>query len=353
MWGLVVPEPRAAVLNTPFDEHGGPDGRGQKLLDFSVNSNPFGPPAQLLLFLESSDLSRYPDPTACEARVALAQHHGVEPERVVMGNGTAELIHRVAACYLQSGKRVVIATPTFGEYRRASSLYGAEVANVDCYLDEQPDASALLDEIHSFKPALVWLCHPNNPTGHAWSPEQLAEVAVLCSEQDALLCLDAAYLSLSEVAPSLPEKALQFYSLTKSFCIPGLRVGYATAPVEVAQALRRVAAPWQASTHAQRAAIWAVSQAGQSFLAETVPHLLEHRNKFQTNLTALGASLLPTQTSFFLCEVGNATALKREAEEAGFRVRDGSSFGLPNHIRLATRLPEDNQNLLEWWARCD
>lgn len=346
-----MPEPRAAVLTTPFNEHGGPDGRGKALLDFSVNSNPFGPPPALLNYLEDVDLSSYPDPTSREARAALAYYHGVDPERVVMGNGTAELIHRIAACYLQPGKRVVVATPSFGEYARASRLYGAEVKKVNCYDGKHPDVSKLIESVRKLKPTLVWLCHPTNPTGHAWTPEQLGEVATVCLEEYALLCLDAAYLSLSEIDTNLPESALQFYSLTKSFCIPGLRVGYVVAPLEVAQALRRVAAPWQASTHAQRAACWAIAKEGQTFLAESVPRLLEHRTGFQNDLRTLGVSVLTTQTSFFLCEVGNAPALKKEAEHSGFRVRDCSSFAMPKHIRLATRLPEENKQLLDWWAR--
>lgn len=346
-----MPEPRKAVLATPFDEHGGPDGCGEKLLDFSVNSNPFGPSKNLLNTLEVTDLSTYPDPTAREARAALAQHHSVAAECVVMGNGTAELIHRMAACYLEPGTRVIVATPSFGEYRRASALYGAEVIEIACYKHDEPNAAELIDAIRSLKPTLVWLCHPNNPTGHAWSRELLEKLTLACERVNGLLCLDAAYLSLSRVQVSLPETAVQFYSLTKSFCIPGLRVGYLLAPAEVAQALRRVAAPWQASSHAQRAAIWAVSEQGQAFLAQTVPQLLELRRHFQADLKALGVCVADTQSSFFLCEVGNATVFKGKAEEAGFRVRAGSSFGLPEHIRLATRLPEENKQLLDWWSR--
>ena len=268
-----------------------------------------------------------------------------------MGNGTAELIHRVAACYLEPGTRVIIASPTFGEYRRASALYGAEVAEVNCYWNEEPDVAPLIEAIRRLEPTLVWLCHPNNPTGHAWAKEALEELAEVCGGVNSLLCLDVAYLSLSSVQVEPPKTAVQFYSLTKSFCIPGLRVGYVVAPAGVTQALRRGAAPWQASSHAQQAVTWVVSEQGQAFLAKTVPQLLEHRTNFQTGLRALGVSVLPTHTSFFLCDVGDASAFKCEAEEAGFRVRDGSSFGLPHHIRLATRLPEENNQLLDWWSR--
>ena len=348
-----MPEPRAPVPQTPFDPHGGPDGHtGEALLDFSVNSNPFGPPPELLATLSEVEVSTYPDPAARLARAALAEHHALEFERIVMGNGAAELIHRVAAVYLTPGSRVVVAAPSFGEYARASTLYGAEVTEVEVYAGS-PAATTLAEAVERYSPTLVWLCHPNNPTGHAWTQEGLAVVAAACEQVDALLCIDAAYLRLSEldvVAPVLPANALHLHSLTKSFCVPGLRVGYAVAPQRVAEALRRIAAPWQASAHAQRAAHWAVSAAGERFLARTVPELLALSGRFRERIRALGVEVGESYTPYFLVEVGSAQGFKAAAGAAGFRVRDASSFGLPRHIRVATRRPADNEQLLAWWA---
>ena len=346
-----MPEPKAAILNTPFDAHGGPDGRAKPLLEFSVNSNPFGPPAPLLKHLVQTDIATYPDPTASRAKQAAADKHGRSPAEVTFGNGTAELIHRLAACYLTAGSSVVMAAPPFGEYLRAVRLQGAEGVRVNPYEGLEPNTAPLIAAIKQHRPTLVFVCHPNNPTGHAWTEAQLNELANVCTEQDALLVLDLAYLSLSDAPEqTLPESTVQLYSLTKSFTIPGVRVGYALAPAEVVGVLERSAPPWQASSHAQAAAEWALSEEGDAFLVETVPQVLAERKTFQRELEALGVEILPTHTTFFLCEVGDASAFKLEAENAGFRVRDCSSFGLPEHVRLATRLPEENRRLLEWWS---
>ena len=346
-----MPKPKAAILNTPFDAHGGPDGRAKPLLDFSVNSNPFGPPASLLKHLAQTDIAIYPDPTASRAKQAAADKHGRSPAEITFGNGTAELIHRLAACYLTAGSTVVIAAPTFGEYLRAVRLQGAEGVSVKPYAGLEPNLAHLITAIKQRRPTLVFVCHPNNPTGHAWTAKQLDELANVCAEQDALLVLDLAYLSLSDAPElTLPESAVQLYSLTKSFTVPGVRVGYALAPAEVAGVLERSAPPWQASSHAQAAAAWALSDKGEAFLAKTVPNVLAEREASQRKLKALDVEILPTHTTFFLCEVGDASEFKLEAENAGFRVRDCSSFGLPEHIRLATRLLEENRRLLEWWA---
>jgi histidinol-phosphate/aromatic aminotransferase/cobyric acid decarboxylase-like protein len=345
-----MPEPRASILTTPFDPHGGPDGSGRKLIDFSVNSNPFGPPEGLLEQLAEVDVASYPDPTCREARALAGLYHQLSPKRVTFGNGTAELIHRLAACYLNAGAKAVIATPAFGEYARASRLHGARVVTVDAYTNRPaPDEAALVAAVRRERPTLVWLCHPNNPSGHAWHADQLAKIARACAEVDALLVIDAAYLELSEVADKrLPKSAVQLYSLTKTFCIPGVRAGYALAKEPVIEALERAAPPWQAGAHAQLAARWAFSEDGKRFVQATVPELLALRRGFQGRLRALGYRVEESRANFFLVDVGDAAAFKTEAEGAGFRVREGSSFGLPAMIRLATRKPAANAELISW-----
>jgi len=320
------------------------------LLDFSVNSNPFGPPPELLDVLKGVDVSSYPDPTGAAARGAAAEFHGVSPERVVPG-GAAELIYRLAACYLRPGRGALVASPTFGEYTRAARLYGAEVHTCDVYpKDNAADTAAFVRAVSRTRPTLVWLCGPNNPTGHAWSAEALAEIAATCAGHDALLVVDAAYLELSRAETSLPGDAVHLFPLTKTFHIAGLRAGYAHAPPGVAEVLRRAAPPWPVSTPAEAAVRWCRSGAGRAFVEQTVPELLALRRAFQEGLRALGFEVWASTTSFFLTEVGDARAFAARAREAGFRVRDASSFGLPGCIRLATRTQGDNERFLRWLA---
>jgi len=343
-----VPEPVLTPL--PYAPHGGPDGSAEKLLDFSVNSNPFGPPPELLACLRDLDLSSYPDPSYTEARTAAAAYHRVSLGNIVPG-GAAELIYRLAACYLKPGKTVLIATPTFGEYARAAQLYGAAVHRCHLYpKDAEPDAHALVQAVQETRPTLVWVCHPNNPSGHAWSPEALARVAETCRRCDALLVIDAAYLELSDATPNLPESAVKLFPLTKTFAVAGLRAGYAACPAEVAEVLRRAAPPWPVSTPAAAAVSWCRSPAGAAFITKTVSELLELRATFQTRLCELGFEVWEGRSSFFLVEVGDAAAFAARARAAGFRVRDALSLGLPHCVRLAAQREGDNERFLQWLA---
>ncbi len=344
-----MPEP--VLTPPPYAPHGGPDGgldRREVTLDFSVNSNPFGPPPGLLAHLNTLDLSPYPDPAYPAAHAAVANHHGVVPETAVLG-GAAELTYRLSACYLKPGRTVLVAAPGFGEYARAASLYGATVHLRNVYAKgAEPDADRLVQKIQETHPTLVWLAQPNNPTGHAWGAEALGRVAAACREHDALLVIDAAYLELSHAAPELPDSAVRLYPLTKTFAVAGLRAGYTLAPPRVAETLRRAAPPWSVSTPAAAAVVWCRSDAGRAFVRETVPKLLELREAFQTGLRELGFEVGDTRSSFFLVEVGDAGTFTARARDAGFRVRDASSFGLPTCVRLAAGRREDNETFLAW-----
>lgn len=343
-----MPEP--VLPRLPLAPHGGPDGSDERLLDFSVNSNPFGPPPALLDYLRGVDISSYPDPSYTEARTAAATSHGVLPQHIVPG-GAAELIYRLCACYLNAGRTALVAAPTFGEYARAAQLYGAAVQLCPVYPKGlEPDAQLLIQAVRETRPTLVWVCHPNNPTGHAWSAEALAEIAAACQTCDALLVIDAAYLELSDATPNLPESTVKLYPLTKTFGVAGLRAGYAVCPAEVAETLRRAAPPWPVSSPAAAAVRWCRSPAGAAFVRKTVPELLRLRAAFQTGLRKLGFEVWEGRSSFFLAEVGDAAAFAARARKAGFRVRDASSLGLPACVRLAAQREVDNAAFLRWLA---
>lgn len=345
-----MPDPVLTPL--PYAAHGGPNGSAPPRFDLSVNSNPFGPPRALLEHLREVDLSRYPDPSYWEARATAAAHHGVSPERVVVG-GAADLVYRLSACYLGPGRGVLIAAPSFGEYARAARLHGAGAHLCPVYAKgREPDTDALVRAVRDLHPTLVWIGQPNNPTGHRWSADALAAIADACRQRDALLVVDAAYLELSRATLTPLAGAVTLLPLTKSFGIAGLRAGYALAPPEVADLLRRAAPPWSVSSPAAEAVAWCRSESGGAFLADTVPPLLELRASLQARVAALGLEVWETHSSFFLIEVGNAAHVAARAEGAGLRLRDASSFGLPSCVRVAAGLEGANDALLGWLAAC-
>jgi histidinol-phosphate aminotransferase len=154
----------------PRAEHGGPQASGEHILDFSVNSNPLGPNPELVRIWRAADPRGYPDPHYRQARLALADHHGVDPESVVLGVGASELLHRIVRAFVQPGDTVLSLGAPFGELARAVALQRAQVDVVD------RTAPAPLP----LPPApLIYLSNPHNPTTHLLPPADWPQAGVV------------------------------------------------------------------------------------------------------------------------------------------------------------------------------
>lgn len=352
-------QPRPAVLRLKRAVHGGPDYaelaalglRPEEALDFSANTHPFGPPAGVAPALAclGRALERYPDSEAGELRGRLGERLGVSPARILCGNGSAEILWLAALAYLQPGAPVLILGPTFGEYRVAAALAGAEAVEHRAREEDGfvPDIEGALEAAHRLRPQALFLCNPNNPTGHYLGREAVARLVAALPE--ALVVLDEAYVSLAESpwrALDLLDRGnvLMVRSLTKDYALAGLRLGYALGREDLIAALRQVQPPWSVNAAAQAAGLAALADAG--YLEVVLRRLAEAKTYLLEGLTALGLFCQPSAAPFFLVKVGHAPTLRHQLLQRGILVRDCSSFGLTQHIRLSPRSLEDCRRLL-------
>ncbi|MCS7260985.1 MAG: aminotransferase class I/II-fold pyridoxal phosphate-dependent enzyme, partial [Anaerolineae bacterium] len=196
-----VPRPRPEVYYAPPTYHGGLDYvelealqlKPEEVLDFSVNSNPFGPSPCVQQALASIPLDRYPDREALALRRALAERLQVTPECIVVGNGAAELFWLIALAYVNIGDDVLILSPTFGEYARVAELQGARVHH---WTARAEDNFAIAEEevfhqLKQFRARLVFICNPNNPTGAVLSSGSLKRRCLAYPET--LFVIDESY----------------------------------------------------------------------------------------------------------------------------------------------------------------
>ena len=144
-----------------------------QVLDFSVNSNPFGPSPAVQQALAGVPLERYPDREALTLRRALADRIGVSFSQIVVGNGTAEILWLVALAFLRRGDQVLVVGPTFGEYERVATLMGATVEAWTAPAEQEfvVELEGVAHCLDSLAPRLAFVCNPNNPTGTVLSPE--------------------------------------------------------------------------------------------------------------------------------------------------------------------------------------
>ncbi|HFQ95843.1 MAG TPA: histidinol-phosphate aminotransferase family protein [Anaerolineae bacterium] len=350
------PPPRPAILAASPVPHGAITPREladlglspDQVIDFSANINPYGPPPAVRDALTRVPLDRYPDPDALALRRALAQHLERRMEHILVGNGASELIWLTALAFLDAGDRVVVVGPTYGEYARAARLMGADVAFWQAAHENDfaihPDAiAARLDDV---LPRVVFLCHPNNPTGQLLPLDALARWAD--AHPAALFVVDEAYLPFAAGAASAltlnAPNILILRSMTKTHALAGLRLGYAVGPEPIIAALRNAQPPWSVNALAQAAG--AAALAHQTWVEETLARVQKDARALIQALRGAGWRPHPTAAHFFLLPVGNAASVRTQLLRRGVVVRDAASFGLPGHIRIAARTPSENASLL-------
>lgn len=336
------------------------------VLDFSTNSNPYGPAENVLAavrgVVSGAGLSRYPDRDCLALRAAIAAAENVSDSNVLPGNGAAELIQMIALAFVLPGSRHLILAPTFGEYSRAIRLAGGVVEEVrppaggpDLVLNVETAAAA----IRELQPDGVWLCNPNNPTGQVWALPELAALRAAASARPVLWVVDESYryfttspVSVLAAAESWieDETTVVIRSLTKEYALAGLRLGYVVAAASLITTLQKVQPPWSVNTLAQVAGTEALQPAGRAWRQESLSRLQEEAGVLWRELVALGQKVLPTAATYTLVKVGDAAEFRRRLLASGLLVRDCTSFGLPGHVRIAARRPPHNQRLVETLA---
>lgn len=319
-----------------------------RVLDLSVNVSPFGPSPRVLAAIREADVVAYPDRSATAARHALGASLGVEPTTILLGNGAADLIWAAVRGLSRPGDTLVVAGPTFSEAEAAARAHGLAVVEVRARAEDAfaPPTAALAQELTQRRPALAYLCHPNNPTGQALPAGELH--ALIASHPATTFLVDHAFLSLSErhleATLPLPANALALRSLTKDHALAGLRLAYALGPPGTLARVAAQQAPWSVSSLALAAACVAATE--DAHIADVRTRWLAQRVDLEQRLAQRGIPHVPSLTVFSLVHVGDADrARARLLHEFGILVRSGSSFGLPEHIRV--RGSHENARLVD------
>ncbi len=323
--------------------------RPADVLDFSASINPLGASPAAVAALAGIDYSRYPDPDSVALREAIAAATGVTIDEVLPGNGATELIHLVVRAFVRQGQRPVVFAPTFGEFERACRLVGAAVhpwkANPQRGFRWNFDNKGGV--LRRVTPPLVYLCAPNNPTGVY--PTLLDVRSLAASLIGGPLLLDESYLGfVAQQWDSIPlmrtGRVLVLRSMTKDCGLAGLRLGYLLADPDVVAAVRRLQPEWSVSAATQAAGVAALSH--PEHVTRGRAAVEQSRRFLLPALTELGLMVNPSAANFVLVETGGATDIRARLLRRGMAVRDCTSFGLPEHIRIGIRRLEDCERLV-------
>ena len=318
--------------------HGSSD--DPSVLDFSANVNPRVPDgAEAVYRAAITDARSYPGDDGDFRRVA-ADYAGCDPSAVVPTPGGLAAIRLAIQTTVAPGDSVVVPFPSFGEYAREVRLQGGEPV----FVSNDELLGTALDE-H----AMVVVCNPNNPTGEAREPVDLREFATRCRRAGTTPLVDEAFLGFTD-RPSMAgtDGVVVARSLTKLFGLPGLRAGFAVATGESLARLETARMPWSLGTPAVATGAYCMRQ--ESFVASTRGRVARERSRLRRRL-ADRFDVRPSNSPFLLIECGSAgevdSLLERVADHS-IAVRDARTFrGLDSHVRVAVRLPDENDRLLE------
>ncbi len=328
---------------------------GRPITKMSSNENPYGPSPKAVEAIRAvaERVNLYPDKEARTLRSKLAEILEVGPECIFVGNGSDDVLDNLGKLYLSEGDNLVTHS-SFSTYDAIARALGAERRLVSDLPDLKINVRGLKEACDS-RTRMMLVCTPNNPTGSILTEDQLAELIAYATDRGIFLVVDEAYAEFSENYAS-PYKhviregldAAVVRTFSKAYGLAGLRIGYAVAPAHVVRYLDLVRMPFNASSVAQAAAVAALSD--QTYMQRSVQRIRNGRRFLAEGLARLGLECVPSEANFLLVPVGQAGFTATEFTEAllrkGFAVRDCSSFGLPQHVRVTVGTEEQNASFL-------
>lgn len=325
------------------------------LLDFSSNINPLGasPMVRRYLKRQLGSISEYPDSDSVNLRKALQWYCKIPHEQIVIGNGATEIIYNFCKAFLSKKTPVLIPIPTFGEYEAAAKLSGCKItffktmnleSNLDNFIKKIP------------KNGCVFVCNPNNPTGKLLSKRNLLKIIQAAKKKSSLAFVDESFIELvSESNQSIIKYVKKFSnlfilrSMTKSFGLAGIRVGYGIGSKQIISILNNLKIPWNVSglaQHAARAALCSISYLNKA------KKIIENESQYLRNSISKidGFECHDAAANFILIKTKQKSkTIQKKLLKKKILIRDCSSFrGLNNnYIRIAVKTRKENKKLVK------
>ena len=360
----------------------------KEILDYSSNINPYGIPESLKKRITENleVLERYPDPDYVELRQKLANLNKVNLSDIILGNGATEIIFLFMKVI--NPKKILIVSPTFGEYERAVKATGISVDTVDLScsngnnknvenkkieieyfeLKESDDFKLNIENLKNElenKYDLLIICNPNNPTGKFLKLAQTEEILKECNKYDTKLFIDEAFIEF--LADGMKESIINTEgnkknlfvtrAFTKFFAIPGLRLGYGMYfDKELEKKISEKKEPWSVNNIAEMAGLTVLDDA--EYIEKTLKWIAEEKIYMYEKLNEIsGIKVYETEVNFITGKIDeklfseglNVKILREKILEQGILIRDASNFKFLDErfFRLAIKDRASNERVIE------
>lgn len=326
-----------------------------RIVKLSSNEGAFGPPPGAIEAIRAmaAEAHRYPDGNARAIREAIGARFGLDPARIVVGNGSDELLALLILAYGGEGTEIVMSAHGFLMYEITGRWAGCQIVKVP-EKNLTTDVDGMLAAIGP-RTRLVFLANPNNPTGSIL-PQSEVERLRAGLRDDILLVLDSAYAEYVtrpdyDAGAKLVDatgNTVMTRTFSKIFGMGGMRLGWAYAPAPIVDVLGRVRGPFNVNAAAMAAGVAALAEKG--WIEKSVAHNTEWRGKVSAALTAAGIKVWPSEGNFLLVDFGAATKAKAADDamkQRGLIVRAMGGYGLPQCLRITIGTAEECTMVIE------
>lgn len=305
-------------------QHGG--ARREGLLDFSASLNPYLPEWIDEMVERAKALSnRYLYWEGLEEELS-----SIVGEPLTVTAGITEALYLVGILAMKGKRKVIIPEHTYGEYERIAKIFGAEI------IKTPNDPRTMAEKVD--KGSIIFFCNPNNPDGKFYGVKELKPLIQAVEDENSLLVLDEAFIDFVKDAESPEsENIVKLRTFTKSYGLPGVRVGYV---VGFEEAFKSVRMPWSIGSLGYAFLEFVIADEFEH-LKRTMPLIWKEKERVERELN------VKSDANFFIKYVGDAKTTVEKLVEKRILVRDCSSFGLPGYIRFSIRKKEENDKLIE------
>ncbi|MBI9091197.1 MAG: histidinol-phosphate transaminase [Desulfobacterium sp.] len=324
----------------------------EKSVKLASNENPLGPSPMAVAAVQENigNMHRYPDGSWHRLRAKLAEKYGVNQDTIIIGNGSDDIIAILCHAFLDSGDNAVMPFPSFLMYDisvRAAGGIPVRAPINGMTIDLDAVAGAITPRTR-----MVFLTNPNNPTGSHFSKTDF-EGFLKDVPENVLVIVDEAYAEFVRdpdaynalETPLADPRIVCLRTFSKAYGLAGFRVGYGIMDPSVADILHRVRQPFNVNSLAQVAAAAALDDV--VFLEESIKVMLEGVDYLETELTAMGLTVHPTQANFFLVDVKtDAAKVFQELLKYGVIVRAMGSYGYDTCLRVNAGLDAENKTFI-------
>jgi histidinol-phosphate aminotransferase len=325
----------------------------KEAVKLASNENPIGYSLEVNDAIKKNliTMNRYPDPRTHDLTEALSKKYKVQPENIIIGNGSDEIISLLANAFLDTAEEALMPLPSFLMYEICVKIAKGTPIMVPLK-NYQIDFDNMLEKINK-KTKMIFLTNPFNPTGNIFTKKDFLEFAKKVPD-DVLIVVDEAYIEFTKSDsifnslenPLNDNRVITLRTFSKAYGLAGFRLGYGIMDKEVAKVLHKIRPPFNVNSLAQAAGLAALKDV--EFLDKSVDFILKEIHFIKSELDKMGLDYHPTHANFLMVNVKkDSTQVFNDLLKLGVIVKSMKSYGFDNWIRVNAGTQNENKTFIK------